>query len=100
MPRIRAAFEAERDRTVSAVKNANSMVFKFADKNGTSNYIFTVGDGTYTLVQTWESKNIKPTSSVDTDCRDNADDRSYATIIVNGVMTEIRSASASSCRRH
>jgi hypothetical protein len=100
VPRIRAAFEAERDRTVSAVKNANSMVFKFADKNGTSNYIFTVGDGTYTLVQTWESKNIKPTSAVDTDCCDNADDRSYATIIVNGVMTEIRSASASSCRRH
>ena len=97
VPRIRAAFEAERDRTVSAVKNGNSMVFKFADKNGNSNYVFTAGDGAYTLVQSWESKTVKPTSAIEIDrsC-DDAGVRTYA-IIVNDASVEIRADAARAC---
>lgn len=72
VPRVRAAFEAERDKAVSAVKTGNSMVFKFADKQGTSSYVFTWADGEYTLVQTWESKTVKPTSAVDNPSCDDA----------------------------
>lgn len=97
VPRIRAAFEAERDRAVSAVKNGNSMVFKFADKNGNSNYVFTAGDGAYTLVQSWESKTVKPTSAIEIDrsC-DDAGVRTYA-IIVNDASVEIRADAARAC---
>lgn len=91
VPRIRAAFEAERDKAVSAVKDdSDNLVFKFADKQGTSSYVLTYAYGTYTLVQTWESRKIKPTSAVAPDGSGDMIERQVDAAVARAYAAQVR----------